>query len=75
MIALLLRWLVSLLVWLSADTYQIKTEPARCAAAVATARATLVGEDCVRGGVEITPRVEGETKTLPCKSGTCPPRA
>jgi len=74
-IAMLLRWLVSLMVWLSADTDRIRTEPARCAAAVAAARATLVGEDAVRGGVEVAPRVEGKEKTQPCKSGTCPPRA
>lgn len=75
MIALLLRWLVSLLVWLSADANKIATEPARCAAAVAAARATLVGEGDTRGGVEVPSRVEGKTSTQPCKSGTCPPRA
>ena len=55
-------WIVSFLVWLSADPHTIATEPARCAAAVAAARATLVGETAVRGGVE---------SVAPCVSGTC----
>lgn len=52
MIALFWKWVVSLLVWLSADTHAINVEPARCAAAVAAARATVVGADAVRMGVE-----------------------
>lgn len=75
MIALLFRWVVSLLVWLSADQHQIATEPARCAAAVAAARATVVGEGSDRDGMEVPPRVEGKAKTQPCITGTCPPRA
>lgn len=52
MIALFWKWVVSLLVWLSADTHSINAEPARCAAAVAAARATVVGAAPVRMGVE-----------------------
>jgi hypothetical protein len=51
MIAMFWKWVVSLLVWLSADSSAIKAEPARCAAAVAAARATLGGSDAVRVGV------------------------
>jgi hypothetical protein len=50
-------WIVSLLVWLSADPRQIATEPARCAAAVAVARATVVGSPSVRAGVESVEKV------------------
>lgn len=52
MIALFWKWVVSLLVWLSADSRDLNAEPARCAAAVAAARATLRGADAVRVGVE-----------------------
>jgi hypothetical protein len=65
------KWLVSVLVWLSADQHQLNTEPARCAAAVASARATMVGKGPDRLGVE---KVE-EVKPAPvCVSGTCPQR-
>ena len=43
---------LSFLVWLSADPSTIATEPARAAAAVAAARATLVGEVAGDGSVE-----------------------
>ena len=46
------RWVVSLLVWLSADTERLATEPARAAAAVAAARAAVVGAGNPRSGVE-----------------------
>ena len=46
------RWVVSLLVWLSADTERLATEPARAAAAVAAARAAVVGAGDPRSGVE-----------------------
>jgi hypothetical protein len=52
MIALFWKWVVSLLVWLSADSSAINAEPARCAAAVAAARASMVGETADRVGVE-----------------------
>ena len=52
MIALFWKWIVSCLVWLSADTHHLNNEPARCAAADAAARATMVGADAVRVGVE-----------------------
>jgi hypothetical protein len=55
MIALLWRWVVSLLVWLSADADRIATEPARSAAAVAAARAAVVGADSVRLGMDEIP--------------------
>lgn len=45
MMAVIFRWIVSLLVWLSADSQQIATEPARAAAAVAAARASMLVED------------------------------
>jgi hypothetical protein len=38
------RWIVSVLVWLSADHERIATEPARAAAAVAVARASIIDE-------------------------------
>jgi len=52
MIALFWKLVVSLLVWLSADTHSLNAEPARCAAAVSAARASMVGADAVRVGVE-----------------------
>lgn len=36
------RWMVSILVWLSADPQQLATEPGRAAAAVAAARASML---------------------------------
>ena len=52
MIALLWRWVVSLMVWLSADTDRLATEPARAAAAVSAARAAVVGQADIRNGLE-----------------------
>jgi len=52
MIAMFWKFVVSLLVWLSADSHAINAEPARCAAAVAAARASMVGEAADRVGVE-----------------------
>lgn len=46
------QWVVSLLVWLSADPQRLATEPARAAAAVAAARAAVVGASAVRDSVE-----------------------
>lgn len=46
------QMVLSFLVWLSADPHVIATEPARCAAAVAAARATLVGAVRSNDGVE-----------------------
>jgi hypothetical protein len=46
------RFVVSFLVWLSADTERLATEPARAAAAVAAARAAVVGAGNPRNGVE-----------------------
>jgi hypothetical protein len=46
------RFVVSFLVWLSADTERLATEPARAAAAVAAARAAVVGAGNPRSGVE-----------------------
>lgn len=48
---------LSFLVWLSADPVTIATEPARAAAAVAAARAAIVGEDRRDGGVESMEKV------------------
>jgi hypothetical protein len=52
MMVMFWRWVVSLLVWLSADTERLATEPARAAAAVAAARAAVVGAGDPRRGVE-----------------------
>jgi hypothetical protein len=46
------RWVVSLLVWLSSDADRLATEPARAAAAVAAARAAVVGAGNPRASVE-----------------------
>jgi hypothetical protein len=46
------RFVVSFLVWLSADTERLATEPARAAAAVAAARAAVVGAGNPRDSVE-----------------------
>lgn len=70
--------ILSFLVWLSADTQRLAAEPARCAAAVAAARATLVGEGGVRTGVESVeeskptpPKPAPKPAPSPCVSGTC----
>jgi hypothetical protein len=52
MIALIWKWAISLLVWLSADKASLDAEPPRCAAAVAVARGTLLGAINPRDGVE-----------------------
>jgi hypothetical protein len=52
MMVMFWRWVVSLLVWLSADTERLATEPARAAAAVASARAAVVGTSNPRDSVE-----------------------
>ena len=52
MMVMLWRFVVSLLVWLSADTERLATEPARAAAAVAAARSAVVGAGNPRAGVE-----------------------
>lgn len=62
--------ILSFLVWLSADPRTIATEPARCAAAVAAARAALMGEGARDAGVEgmatiKTPKFDAHEKT--CK--------
>lgn len=56
MLAAIWYWIVSLLVWLSADADRLAVEPARAAAAVAAARAAVVDQGAVRGGVETEPR-------------------
>lgn len=42
MVMAIWRWIVSVLVWLSADPHQLATEPGRAAAAVAAARASML---------------------------------
>jgi hypothetical protein len=66
MMALIFRWIVSLLVWLSADQAKLATEPARAAAAVAAARAAMVDSAALRDGVESV-----EAVPTPCVSGAC----
>jgi hypothetical protein len=56
------QWIISLLVWLSADPHRLATEPARAAAAVAAARAAVVDKGGVRDRVE---------SLEACVSGTC----
>lgn len=51
------QWIISLLVWLSADSHRLATEPARAAAAVAAARAAVVDQGAVRHGVEAVEKV------------------
>ena len=63
------RWLVSLLVWLSADHDRIATEPARAAAAVSAARASILEEMAAKPPAPVPVR-SGTT----CVSGSCPPR-
>ena len=62
------RWVISLLVWLSADHDRIATEPARAAAAVSAARASLIAELAVK---PVPVPVKSGTA---CTSGSCPPR-
>ena len=52
MMVMFWRFVVSFLVWLSADTERLATEPARAAAAVAAARAAVVGAGDPRSCVE-----------------------
>ena len=52
MMVMFWRFVVSFLVWLSADTERLAAEPARAAAAVAAARAAVVGAGNPRDSVE-----------------------
>ncbi len=52
MMVMFWRFVVSFLVWLSADADRLATEPARAAAAVAAARAAVVGSSDPRDSVE-----------------------
>jgi len=64
---------VSLLVWLSADTERLATEPARAAAAVAAARAAMVGAGSARNGVESVAAIKTpafDTHAKGCKTCT-----
>ena len=65
--SILWRWVISMLVWLSADHQRIATEPARAAAAVSAARASILEEMAAKPPVPVK---SGTT----CVSGTCPPR-
>jgi hypothetical protein len=67
--SILWRWVISLLVWLSADHDRIATEPARAAAAVSAARASLIAEMAVKPPAPV-PVKSGTV----CTSGSCPPR-
>ena len=67
--SILWRWVISLLVWLSADHQQLATEPARAAAAVSAARASIIAE--MRRPAPAPVPVKSGTV---CTSGTCPPR-
>jgi len=58
MIAMFWKFVVSLLVWLSADTHRLNAEPARAAAAVAAARAAVVGAGDPRSGVESVAKIK-----------------
>jgi hypothetical protein len=67
MIAMFWKFVVSLLVWLSADSHRLNAEPARCAAAVSAARASMVGADAVRVGVEAVPTPQFDAHAEKCK--------
>jgi hypothetical protein len=71
MIAWLWSLIVSALVWLSADPHSIAVEPARCSAAVAVARATVLGAPDRRAGVESveTGTVASGTSCVTCVKG------
>ena len=71
MIALFWKWVVSLLVWLSADASAINAEPARAAAAVAAARAALVGAGDPRDSVESVAAIK--TPTFDAHAAKCKP--
>ena len=64
--SILWRWVISMLVWLSADHQRIATEPARAAAAVSAARASIIEEMSAKP-------VPVKSGTV-CTSGSCPPR-
>lgn len=72
MIVLAWKWLLSCLVWLSADHTAISHEPARCAAAVLVARTAVLGTPADSPGVESvatikTPKYDAhETKCKQC---------
>ena len=68
--SILWRWVISLLVWLSADHDRIATEPARAAAAVSAARASIIEEMAAKPAPVPVPVKSGAT----CVSGSCPPR-
>lgn len=67
--SILWRWVISLLVWLSADHDRIATEPARASAAVSAARASILEEMAAKPPVPV-PVKSGTV----CTSGSCPPR-
>ena len=67
MIAMFWKFVVSLLVWLSADSHRLNAEPARCAAAVSAARASMVGADAVRVGVAAVPTPQFDAHAEKCK--------
>jgi hypothetical protein len=58
MIALFWKWMISLLVWLSADRVSLDAEPPRCAAAVAAARAAVLGASDPRDSVESVAKIK-----------------
>ena len=67
------RFVVSFLVWLSADTERLATEPARAAAAVAAARAAVVGAGNPRDSVESVAAIKTpayDAHTAKCKQCT-----
>lgn len=67
--SILWRWVISILVWLSADHQRIATEPARAAAAVSAARASIIEEMAAKPPAPVS--VKSGTV---CTSGSCPPR-
>ena len=69
MMVIFWRFVVSFLVWLSADTERLATEPARAAAAVAAARAAVVGAGSPRNGVESVAAIK--TPTFDAHAAKC----
>ena len=69
MMVIFWRFVVSFLVWLSADTERLATEPARAAAAVAAARAAVVGAGNPRDSVESVAAIK--TPTFDAHAAKC----
>lgn len=68
--AQLWRWLISVLVWLSADPAAVTAESPKSAAAVAVAYAAMTPEPAPDKPVKPV----GPVSAAPCPGGVCPTR-